>query len=101
MSTYLNKIFTDNIKKEDIKVIFELGSRDLLDSIELSKYYKNSKIYAFKCNPEALITCEKNLINNENNITLVKKAVSIENKNVDFYPLIQKNMIILVLHLCI
>ena len=84
-STYLNKCFTNYINKEEIKIIFELGSRDLLDALELKKYYNKSKIYSFECNPDSIIECEKNLINN-NDITLIKKAVSIENTNVDFYP---------------
>lgn len=83
MSTYLNKCFIEHIKKEDINIIFELGSRDLLDAIELKKYYNKAKIYAFECNPDSIIECEKNKIND---INLIKKAVSIENNNVDFYP---------------
>jgi len=34
--------FTDYIQKNKVKVIFELGSRDLTDAIKLLEYYENS-----------------------------------------------------------
>jgi len=89
MSSYLNSCFTKIICKENINTIFELGSRDIKDAIELYNYY-NCKVYAFECNPDCLIHCKKNLYESSNaikeNVCLVETAVSLENKDVTFYP---------------
>ena len=55
---FLHKI---NIKNY-VKTIFELGSRDLVDSIELLNYFEKSKVYAFECNHDCLVECNKNLL---------------------------------------
>ena len=82
-SQYLHRRFISRIDKTRVKTIFECGSRDGLDAIELNKYYKPEFIYAFECNPEAIELCRKNL--KDTNIILVEKAVFNENKIVDFY----------------
>ena len=87
--SYLNDIFVKKINKNNIKIIFELGSRDLLDAIELYNYY-NCKIYAFECNPDCLIECKKNYntISNiiKQNVILIENAVSLTDDNIIFYP---------------
>jgi FkbM family methyltransferase len=84
------QIFLENIKKDDVKIIFELGSRDLFDTFKLLAYYDNSKIYSFECNPDCLIDCEENLslIKDyvKDRIILVKNAVCEKNGYVSFYP---------------
>jgi hypothetical protein len=47
--------FFSLIDSNKIKTIFELGSRDLIDAIKLLDYFKDSKAYAFECNPDCLI----------------------------------------------
>ena len=90
---YIEKFFLQNIKKDSINVIFELGSRDLLDAFKLITYYDNSIIYSFECNPECLIECEENLSLMKDyikdRIILVKQAVSENNGDVSFYPFFQ------------
>jgi FkbM family methyltransferase len=89
MSTYLESIFTSFINPSSVKTIFELGSRDLLDSHKLQKHY-NAKIYAFECNPECLNECNKNWNLFPENVKLklhlIPKAVSETNDIVSFYP---------------
>lgn len=89
MSTYLESIFTSFINPSSVKIIFELGSRDLLDSHKLQKHY-NSEIYAFECNPECLNECNKNLNkfpeSVKSKLHLIPKAVSETNDIVSFYP---------------
>ena len=81
--------FVNLINKEDINVIFELGSRDLIDAIKLIKYY-NCKVYAFECNPDCLIECNKQLTNldtdTKEKLCLVNKAVSLSDGDISFYP---------------
>jgi len=88
MSTYLQ--FSNFIKKDDVKLILEIGSRDIIDSIQLSRYYTNSKIYAFECNPDGINECRKNISlvdeQTRSRINLIEKAVHIENSKVKFYP---------------
>jgi FkbM family methyltransferase len=89
MNNYLEDIFKINIKKNQINTIFELGSRDLIDSIKLHNFY-NSKVYAFECNPDCLIVCKKNYesLNDKEkkSINLIESAVSLESGFVKFYP---------------
>lgn len=81
--TYINNEFTKFIN-DKIDIIFECGSRDCIDAIEMEKYYNPSQIYAFECNPESVIVCANN-IKDYKNITLVNKAVSNINGKIKFY----------------
>ena len=84
--SYLESIFLENINKSAVKTIFELGSRDLLDAHKLQDHY-DCKVYAFECNPDCLAVCENVAETfSNNNIVLVKKAVSSTNGPVLFYP---------------
>lgn len=88
--TYLSYHFFENIiDKSKINTIFELGSRDLVDAIRLSKVY-NAKVYAFECNPDCIFECKKNLqnldYNSKNNIVFVDKAVALNDGEVSFFP---------------
>lgn len=82
--------FFNMINKNQIKTIFELGSRDLIDAITLLQYFNDSKVYSFECNNDCLIECNKNLLTLDENIKqrlfLINKAVSIINGDVIFYP---------------
>lgn len=84
-SSYLHRKFVHRINPDRVHIIFECGSRDCLDAIELSKYYKDSTVWAFECNPEALALCKTNL-NGTPNIHLIEKAVYNINGKVDFFP---------------
>ena len=83
---YFNKL----IDKTKVKVIFELGSRDLIDSKKLISHYNDAICYSFECNPDCLIECYKNMkkFNKDENdrIILVDKAVSNENRKILFRP---------------
>jgi len=81
--------FNDKIKRDDIKVIFELGSRDLIDAVALYNYYK-CKVYAFECNPDCIVECNKQLHlldqTAKDCVTLVDKAVSVvDNNDISFF----------------
>ena len=72
-----------------IKVILELGSRDLKDAIKLQNHF-NCQVYAFECNPECLKLCEETVKNTTGDvfktgkIILIPKAVYTENTQVTF-----------------
>jgi len=82
MNNYLEEIFIKEINNDDIKIIFELGSRDLIDAIKMQKYY-NCQVYAFECNPDCLELCRKNF---NKNVYLIESAVSINDGFETFYP---------------
>ena len=46
-----------------------------MESIELSKVYKNARIYAFEANPDSYKVCLENTKDYEN-ITVINKAVN-------------------------
>jgi len=73
-----------NIAPTDITGIFEVGSRDCLDAISLSKSF-NQKVYAFEANPEAIELCRKN-IGGLANVVLIPKAVTEVDGSVEFLP---------------
>lgn len=82
--------FNNNIDKTKVKIIFELGSRDLIDAKKLIKHYDNAICYSFECNPDCLIECKKNKKkfneDQNNRIILVENAISIDNKKIKFRP---------------
>ena len=78
------------VNKQNVNIIFELGSRDLKDARRLVKYYYGSTCHSFECNPDCLVECKKTSksFNNyeQQRIILVDKAVSINNEIVSFKP---------------
>lgn len=68
---FLNKITP--CLENPIECVFDIGSRDGLQSIEFSKRFPSAKIYAFEANPESIETCLQNT-KDYPNITLVPKA---------------------------
>lgn len=82
-----------NLDKTKEYVIFDIGSRDCMQSIEFYNEFPNSKIYAFECNPNTLEICRNNIKNYTDRITLIEGAVSDYDGDIDFYPIDQKNTI--------
>lgn len=84
------KNFFNEINNTDIQTIFELGSRDLKDSVILLNHYPNSNVYAFECNPDCLKVCHDTIkqlpITIKNRLHLIDKAVSLTDGMVTFYP---------------
>jgi len=82
--------FFSKINSNQIKTIFELGSRDLIDAIKLLDYFQHSQVYAFECNPDCIIECNNNMCKlderRKKRLFLIDKAVSINNSKVLFYP---------------
>ena len=89
MGSYLDQLFVDTINKENVKVVFELGSRDLKDAVKLINHY-NCPVYAFECNPDCLQECEKTLSKidqtTKDKLCFERTAVSLVDGPVTFYP---------------
>lgn len=74
-------------------VIFDIGSRDCLQSIEFYNTFPNAKIYAFECNPNTIEICKKNIENYSDRITLIEGAVCDYDGEIKFYPINQEKTI--------
>jgi FkbM family methyltransferase len=74
-------------------IIFDIGSRDCIQSIEFYNKFPNSKIYAFECNPNTLDLCKKNIESYSDRITLIEGAVCDYDGNITFYPINQQKTI--------
>ena len=89
MDNYLEEIFKNNIDKNKVKTVFELGSRDLIDAIKLQQYF-NCDVYSFECNPDCLTICKTNYdkLNEitKKSINFIEFAVSTIDGYIKFYP---------------
>jgi FkbM family methyltransferase len=86
--------FINYIKnKNEPFVIFDIGSRDCAQSIEFYKYFPNSKIYAFECNPNTLEICRQNIKLYNDRITLIEGAVCDYNGTIKFFPINQEKTV--------
>ena len=79
--------------KNENFTIFDIGSRDCLQSIEFYNAFPNSKIYAFECNPNTLDICKTNIEPYSDRITLIEGAVCDYDGNITFYPINQTKTI--------
>ena len=87
--SYFHTAFLENIPKDKIHTIFELGSRDLIDAQALQKHY-GATVYSFECNPDCLRVCDVTIQSLEpeikDKIRLIKNAVSLVDGDITFYP---------------
>jgi FkbM family methyltransferase len=80
--------FIEDIKKKFIdnspRVILEVGSRDLDQSIEFTQAFPNARVIAFEPNPEIIDLCRHKQLNYPN-IELYEYAISDQEGIIDFY----------------
>ena len=81
---YLHPQFTQHVS--NIKTIFEVGSRDCLDTIAMRNFFPSSKLYAYECNPHAINICNSNLKNNDKNIFFHEFALGEKTDKRSFFP---------------
>lgn len=89
MSFYWDNRFISKLSKYP-NVIFEVGARYGDESLKLLKYFPNSKIYSFECNPNTIHIC-KNKLKDYNNIFFIDKGLGHENTKLPFYSYISNN----------
>jgi FkbM family methyltransferase len=66
--------------------VFDIGSRDGLQAVELSKLFREADIVAIECNRETLEKCRRNVAQRPR-ITLVDKAINSYTGRCPFYPI--------------
>lgn len=74
-------------------IIFDVGSRDCIQSIEFYTMFPNARIFAFECNPNTIPICRKNIEPYKDRITLIEKAVADRDGEISFYPIDQSKSI--------
>ena len=91
MTSYISNEFTRHVRKDEVRVIFEVGARDGLDSISLANFYNRSTVYSFECNPLSIETCINNL-KNKSNIIFNNFGLGNEITKKQFFPYIANNI---------
>jgi FkbM family methyltransferase len=74
-------------------VIFDVGSRDGMQSIEFYNNFPNAKIFCFECNPNTIQLCKQNIEPYNDRITLIEGAVCDYDGTITFYPINQEKTI--------
>ena len=83
--------YINSYVKKPIEIIFDIGSRDLDQSIEFNHIYPNAKIYAIEPNPSQKEEC-KNKAKNYPNILFFPIAFSKSNAPIDFYEVVKEEV---------
>jgi FkbM family methyltransferase len=105
IKNFLNYVNINN--RNEQFVIFDIGSRDCIQSIEFYYAFPNSIIYAFECNPNTIDICKKNIENYKDRIILIEGCVCDYNGTIKFHPINKEKtklrglMEIKVLHQCL
>jgi FkbM family methyltransferase len=81
--------FTNEIKKNEVDTILELGSRDGKDAILLRDHF-DAEVISFECNPKQADVCGFRL-RNEDNILFSDLAVWDHTGTIPFYPVVNGN----------
>jgi FkbM family methyltransferase len=72
--------------------VFDIGSRDGRQSLQLAKLFPNAAIVAIECNPETLGQCRSNAAK-QPRIKLVEKAINSHTGRCRFFPIDTKGTI--------
>jgi hypothetical protein len=65
----------EKLGKREHLTIVDIGARDCKETFLFDKFFPNSKIYAFECNPATLPICRETTAGHLN-LTLIEKAVT-------------------------
>ena len=85
------KFIADYINFDEIKTIFDIGSRDCLQSLELHKFFPDANIVAFEGHPGLLQVCNNNAKRGDNKIKVVSNVCSDYNGPITF-NIVQNNI---------
>jgi FkbM family methyltransferase len=89
------KAIQDKIDFSQIKTIFDIGSRDIKESITLAKTFTEAKVYAFEPTPENIVMCQNNYADLSADlkyrISLIRSAMNDTTGKIKFYPLDEQN----------
>ena len=81
----LESPFVEILLNYELRTIFEVGSRDELDAIDMQNRYNPSMVHVFEPNPEAATLCRSNLAARDK-FDFHELALWHESGNIRFYP---------------
>lgn len=77
------------IDPHSVKTIYDIGSGDCKEAVEMSEHFTNAHIYAFEANPACIYDCSKRAVNNDR-ITLMPICINNYTGLVKFHPINQE-----------
>jgi FkbM family methyltransferase len=75
-----------NVDFDTVGTVFDIGSRDGLQAVELADTFRKSEVVAIECNRDTLEQCRLNIAHNSR-IKLVDKAINSYTGRCCFYPI--------------
>jgi FkbM family methyltransferase len=85
------KFISDYIDFSNIQTIFDIGSRDCMQSLELKKFLPHTKVWVFEGNPYMIPECER-VSKLSENIIVVPKVCSDYNGQITFNVVMEGNV---------
>lgn len=82
-NTFISKKFKS---RDDVEIIFDIGSCHALESVEFSKRFNNAQVFTFEANPVSYEVCLEN-IKDYSSITVINEAVNDYDGLCKFYPM--------------
>jgi 2-O-methyltransferase len=74
------------IPADKIRVVFDVGARDCVESADFAQAFPAAMIYAFECNPATLPYCRA-VAAAQPRVKLTEKAVADSNGRLEFFPI--------------
>lgn len=82
-NTFISKKFKS---RDDVEIIFDIGSCHALESVEFAKRFNNAQVFTFEANPVSYEVCLEN-IKDYSSITVINEAVNDYDGLCKFYPM--------------
>lgn len=77
---------------DTFNTVFDIGSRDGIQALELANAFPSAEVVAIECNPDTLERCRRNIAGNSR-VRLVDKAVNEHTGRCIFYPIDPKRTV--------
>jgi FkbM family methyltransferase len=80
--------FLSIARQYDIRTVYDCGSRDALEGMELARQLKAAELHVFECNPDGIRLCRQNLAGfTDAKVFLNELAVCEREGELDFFPI--------------
>ncbi len=82
-------------KKVGVQCVYDCGSRDALNGLELARQLNAEELHVFECNPQAIELCRKTIgeYRGATRVYLNPCAIAEKEQELDFYPIDPKETV--------